>query len=280
MTSFGVVALWIARVVALSVLFVCGVYFFFPAQRIESEIMRALETQRFSITPGLHKTFLPGLGWERPVISSDKGALARCDRLRLHPCLLPLLSGRFVLNATALLGEGRLDADYGVTGKQALKLHIQGLGLGDIPFFKTVLGARAGGTLWSEGSFTRGTKGLNGELKLEVQHLDLSGVKLGAFPLPDVVNLHSQGMVRVTDDKARLESFTLQGDAVYMRLSGNLPIGPTAVNAPLDLVLEIMPKPAFLDSQKLVFLMLSKFMVSPGVYRVPVRGTLLAPEIL
>jgi hypothetical protein len=41
-----------------------------------------------------------------------------------------------------------------------------------------------------------------------------------------------------------------------------------------------MPKPEFIDKQKLVFLLLAKFMASPGVYRVPIRGTLLKPEIL
>jgi hypothetical protein len=45
-------------------------------------------------------------------------------------------------------------------------------------------------------------------------------------------------------------------------------------------VLEIMPKPDFLEKQKLVFLLLAKFTASPGVYRVPIKGTLLKPEIV
>jgi len=50
--------------------------------------------------------------------------------------------------------------------------------------------------------------------------------------------------------------------------------------AQLDLLLEIMPKPEFLEKQKLVFLLLARFMASPGVYRVPIKGTLLKPVIL
>jgi len=103
---------------------------------------------------------------------------------------------------------------------------------------------------------------------------------MGAFALPDADNLNSKGMIRIADGKARLESLTLQGEGVYMRLSGNLPMGVNADSAPLDLLLEIMPKPEFLDKQKLVFLLLAKFMTSPGVYRVPIKGTLLRPEIL
>jgi len=65
-----------------------------------------------------------------------------------------------------------------------------------------------------------------------------------------------------------------------MRLSGDLPTGANAGSAPLNLVLEIMPKADFLEKQKLVFMLLAKFMVSPGVYKLPIRGTLLKPEIL
>jgi len=95
-----------------------------------------------------------------------------------------------------------------------------------------------------------------------------------------VKGLNTQGIVRFTDNNARLESFTLQGDGIYMRLSGNLPGGANALTTPLDLVLEIMPKPEFLESQKLVFMLLTKFMVSPGNFRVPIRGTILKPEIV
>jgi hypothetical protein len=65
-----------------------------------------------------------------------------------------------------------------------------------------------------------------------------------------------------------------------MRLSGDIPGGANAVNAPLNLFLEIMPKPEFLEKQKLVFMLLARFMVSPGNYRVPIRGTVLNPVIL
>ena len=87
-------------------------------------------------------------------------------------------------------------------------------------------------------------------------------------------------MVRVSDGKARLESFTIEGDGLYMRLSGDVPSGADAASSPLNMTLEIMPKPEFLEKQKLVFMLLAKFMTAPGVYTVPIRGTLLKPTIL
>jgi type II secretion system protein N len=143
-----------------------------------------------------------------------------------------------------------------------------------------VLGAKAAGSLWSQGTLLRGAGGVSGDLKLEVKQLEFTGIKLGAFPLPDAANLKTQGMVRVGGGKARLESFTLEGDGIYMRLSGDIPSGASPAVTPLNMMLEIMPKPEFLEKQKLVFILLARFMVSPGVYKVPIRGTLLKPEIL
>ena len=255
-------------------------YLLFPMGRVNAVINQQLAAQGLTLTPGAHKTILPGLAWNDLLLSSDRGALLRCERLKLQLGLLSLLKGRVTVAAAASIGSGRLDLEYGVTGKKALELHADGISLAAVPFFKTVLGAKAGGSLWSEGSVTRGPQGLNGELKLEIRQLEFSGVKLGAFPLPDAANLRSQGMVRVTNGNARLESFTLQGEGIYMRLSGDIPSGANAANAPLNLVLEIMPKPEFLEKQKLVFMLLARFAASPGVYRLPIRGTLLKPEIL
>ena len=261
-------------------LFIVCIYLLIPMDRVNSAINQILATQGLKLSPGAGKTILPGVVWDNLQLSSDQGALISCERLKLQLRLLPLLTGQIALGATAYIGPGQVALEYGVTGKAAIKLQADGIGLADIPFFKTALGAKAGGNLWSEGSVARSPKGLNGDLKLEIRKLEFSGVKLGAFPLPDVTNLSTQGMVRVTNGAVRLESFTLQGEGIYMRLSGDLPSGEHAVNTPLNLSLEIMPKPDFLERQKLVFMLLAKFMVSPGVYRVPIKGTLLKPEIL
>jgi type II secretion system protein N len=261
-------------------LYLACIYLFLPTRQVNELISGMLADQGLSLSPEAHKTLLPGLAWRQPVLSSEQGPLLRFDRLAVRLRLLPLLTGRAVISLTSALGAGNLDLDYGINGSTALVLAADGMPLSDIPLFKTVLGATAGGSLWSEGRLSRKAGGLSGDLKLEVKQLAYSGVKLGAFPLPDAANLRCQGMVRVTDGRSRLESFTLQGDGIYMRLSGNLPGGANAVTSPINLTLEIMPKPEFMDKQKLVFLLLAKFAASPGVYKVPIRGTLLKPVIM
>ena len=267
-------------IIAWLFLFIVCVYLFFPIRRINAVIDRTLSTQDLSLTPAAHKTILPGLAWDTALLSSRQGPLFRFDHVSVRPLLLHLLSGRAVLGVEASLGAGRLNLEQRITGRQTVQLDVDKLPLGEMPFFRTVLGARAGGSLWSEGHVTRGPQGWSGELKLEISRLEFSGIKMGAFALPDADNLNSKGMIRITNGKARLESLNLQGEGVFMRLSGDLPLGVNTEATPLDLVLEIMPKPDFLEKQKLVFLLLAKFMASPGVYRVPIKGTLLKPEIL
>lgn len=262
------------------ILFFGFVYLFFPTERVDSAIERQLEPQGLKLSPGAHKTLLPGLAWNNLSLSSPQGLLLHCDRLKIRPLLLPLIAGRAVFSGSALVGKGSLNLRYALNGKEALDLSSSDINLSEIPFFKTILGAKTAGVLWSQGKLLRGSRGLNGDLKLEVRQLEFSGIRLGAFPLPDAAGLKTQGMIRVIDSRARLESFTLEGDGLYMRLSGDLPTGPNAGAAPLNLTLEIMPKADFLEKQKLVFMLLAKFMVSPGVYRLPIRGTLLKPEIM
>lgn len=269
-----------ALTAAVLALFAIFSYLLFPTARIDAVLAQTLSRQGLTVTPTAHKTLLPGLAWDNLVLSSEQGPLLSCQRLQVRALLLPLVTGRAVLAGKAAIGTGHLETRYALNGKAALDLAADGISLADIPFFKSVLGAKSSGSLWSQGKLQRGSKGLSGDLKLEIQQLAFSGVKLGAFPLPDVTGLKAQGMVKVTDGKARLESLTLEGDGVYMRLSGDIPSGADAAAMPLNMRLEIMPKPEFLEKQKLVFMLLARFMTAPGIYTVPIRGTLLKPVII
>ncbi len=269
-----------ALLATVLVLFVMFCYWLFPTGRIDSLIAQALAQQGLTLAPAVHKTVLPGLAWDNMVLSSEQGQLLSCGRLQVRVLLLPLFIGRAVVSGEATMGKGHLDVRYALNGKAAMDLDADGISLADIPFFKSVMGAKVAGNLWSRGTLQRGAQGLSGDLKLEIKQLELSGVKLGAFPLPDAANLKAQGIVRVSGGKARLESVTLEGEGIFMRISGDLPSGANAAVTPLNLGLQIMPKPEFMEKQKLVFMLLTKFMTSPGVYNVPIRGTLLKPEIL
>ncbi|WP_277059036.1 type II secretion system protein GspN, partial [Trichlorobacter lovleyi] len=96
-------------------------------------------------------------------------------------------------------------------------------------------------------------------------------------PLPDAPYDTIRGMIRLAGRQATIDSFTLQGRELYVRLKGEFPLTDPAGAAPLNLTLELMPKPELLDRQKLVFALLTKYLVTPGQYRLPIRGTLAKP---
>lgn len=263
-----------------SMLLVVFIYLFFPVAKLNSALNRFLAEQGLRLDPAASKALLPGLVWEQPVLSSEQGELLRMERLSVGLDLTALLTGRIKLKSAGSIGSGSVRIILGMNGSEALQMDSEGVELGNIPFFSSVLKARAAGRVWCQGGLQQTPKGLQGDIRLEVKQLAIRGAKLGAFALPDVSGLTTRGIVRFTGSNARLESFTLEGDGIYMRLSGNLPGGMNALNLPLELTLEIMPKPEFMESQKLIFMLLTKYMISPGNYRIPIRGNLLKPEIL
>lgn len=258
-------------------LFIAFSYLFFPVSRLNALMDSKLAEQGLLLSPGARKTFIPGLVWDKPLLASHNGSIFAPDVVNVHPDWLSLFTGTVAVSTNIVVNKGEIQLRYAMTGATLFETSINNLNLSDIEFFKSALNSDAGGMLWSEGKISRSKAGANGFVKLEIKNLSLRGVKLGAFPLPDVSGLTAQGMLAIAGGKGKLESFTLQGDGIYMRLSGDLPVSATS---PLAMKLEIMPKPEFLEKQKLVFMLLAKFAVTPGVYQIPIKGNLLKPEII
>ena len=152
--------------------------------------------------------------------------------------------------------------------------------LEQIPFFATATGAGVRGILTGKGEVAAlNERNLTGEIRTEITGAEINDVKIGGIPLPAASYQRIQGMLRIGAGKATLETLNLQGDSLYARLSGNSPLASPLGSSQLSLSLELMPKPEFLEKQKLIFLLLAKYLDSPGHYRIPVGGTLAAPAL-
>ena len=143
------------------------------------------------------------------------------------------------------------------------------------PSFKT---CPAPGSKGWRGSKGKG-KAASSELQLEIKGANVAEVKIGGMPLPDADYSTIQGMVRAGGGVLTLGSFTMEGEGLYVRLKGDLPLTTPPGAAPLNITLEMMPKPEFLEKQKFVFLLLTKYLTTPGRYEIPIRGTLANPLI-
>lgn len=252
-----------------------------PNDVIKGALVRAAANSGFVLDcTGFGKAFPLGVKARALELSSDQGALLQVRDARVALKFLPLLAGRVRVDCTGRIGGGEVAADIALGKAPGWELQARGVRLEDIPFFATVAGARVKGELRVNGSLAS-AKGQqpSGDLQLEIRSAELAGAKIGAMPLPDATYRDVQGALRIEKGRALLKSFTLNGDGIYVRLKGDMPISSPIGNSPLNLTLEMMPKPEFLERQKFVFLLLTKYQTSPGAYSVPIHGTLAHPAI-
>lgn len=253
---------------------------FTPNDAIKGALVRAAENAGYNLDcTGFGKRFPVGVKARTLELSSAKGSLVKLRDARLGLKLLPLLIGRIELSYSGSIGTGELAGDLTLGKNPGWSVQARGIRLEDIPFFTTVAGARVRGDLSLSGGL-KTRKGIaDGDLKLEVKKAELAGIKLGQMPLPDAAYKEIRGVLKIEKGRALLKSFTLDGDGIYVRLKGDATLATPPGNSPLNLTMEMMPKPAFLERQKFVFLLLTKYQSSPGAYIIPVRGTLAHPAI-
>jgi type II secretion system protein N len=254
--------------------------FFTSTEAIEALLLRIADNAGYSIEfTDFGKAFPIGLKASLLQLSNEKGALIKVRDARLRLQILPLLTGKVRISYHGMIGQGVLEGEIDRGKTKEWSVNCKGVRLEEIPFFNTAAGPMLKGELRLTGEMlTR--KGLDeGNLQLEVVGCVLTGVKIGEMPIPDAQYRRVRGAVSFEKGRAVLKSFTLEGDDIYMRLKGDSVLTEPIGRSPLNLTLEMMPKPSFLDRQKLVFLMLTKYQSSPGAFSIPIHGTLGNPSL-
>jgi type II secretion system protein N len=261
-------------------LFVICVILFIPTAELRKIAEQAFERAGCTFqAKEFGKAFPLGVRARNLEIADERGPLLRADSASIRLRLLPLLAGKVSFSYRATIGNGDVRGDFAPMPGGEAHVEISHVRLEDIPFFRTATGAGVKGDLQAQGSFRGKGNSTRGEARLEVKNVELAGVKISEMPLPDALYDTVRGALKVKNGKAVLESFTLQGEGLYVRLKGDFPTITPLGAAPLNLALELMPKSYFLERQKFVFLLLAKYLISPGVYKIPIRGTLAKPAI-
>ncbi len=266
---------------AAVVVFLFLTLFFTPNDAVKGVLVRAADNAGYSLNfSGFGKSFPLGFKSRELEVASAKGSLIRLRDARVHLELLPLLIGKLRVSYDAKVGAaGELAGEVNLGKDHGWSVQCKGVRLEEIPFFATVAGASVKGELSVNGKTVTPKGYPEGNLQLEVRGAELAGVKIGEMPLPDARYKQIRGALGIEYGRMALKSFTLEGDDIYVRLKGDSVLAVPVGNSPLNLVLEMMPKPAFLDRQKFVFLLLMKYQTSPGAFSVPIHGTLAHPAI-
>lgn len=253
---------------------------FIPTSEVEAVAQRTARQQGYVVRARhMGKAFPIGIKARGVEISDSRGSLLKLDTLSARIALLPLCIGRIVVCYHGEIGNGSVEGTFSPNRNPKLSLKVDGVQLQDIPLFETVCGARVSGELHTRAEFSPSDGIYGGEIRLWVKNAIMNGVKVSGMPLPDAAFETVQGKYTLKRGRGTLESLTLQGRGIYMRLSGDVPAASPPASAPLNLTLELMPKPEFLEGQKLVFLLLAKYLDTPGHYRIPIRGTPAKPVI-
>ena len=261
-------------------LFLLLTVFFIPNDAIKGLLVRAADQRGLTLSlSGLSKGFPLALTARGVEVSSAQGALVRLDRVRVGLEILPLFVGKARLAVRGALGSGEIAGTVDLARHPGFTVKADGIRLEDIPFFRTVAGARVKGELRLTGDIAGGKELPSGKFRLEVRNVELSGVKVGPMPLPDASYKDVRGALAIGKGRADLTSLTLDGDGIYLRLKGEATLANPIGDSPLNLTLEMMPSPAFLEKQKFVFLLLTKYQTTPGTYRIPIHGTLGHPAV-
>ncbi|WP_224984671.1 type II secretion system protein GspN [Geomonas agri] len=265
---------------AALMLFLLLTLLFTPNHAIKGVLVRAAENAGYTLDcTGFGKSFPLGIKAEQVELGSDKGALLKLSRVKVRLELLPLLTGKVRVAYRAGIGAGEAQGEIDLGKRKGWSMQCRGVRLEDIPFFTTVAEAKVRGELKLAGKMEANKTGGSGDLQLEVSAAEVAGVKIGSMPLPDAAYREVRGALKVEKGRAVLKSFTLNGDGIYVRLSGDTVLGNPVGASPLHLTMEMMPKPSFLERQKFVFLLLTKYQTSPGAFKIPISGTLAHPSM-
>jgi len=253
---------------------------FVPNDAIKGLLVRLADSRGYTLeVTGLRKSLLLGVKATEVELSSAKGPLLRLRDTRVGLEVLPLTLGKLRVSVDGMIGTGSVEGEVGIGKTSGWELHLKGVRLEEIPFFANVAGARIKGDLQVNGALASGKAGKTGDVQLQVRGAELASLKIGEMPLPDANYKEIRGALRIEGGRALLKSFTLEGDDVYMRLKGDVALSEPIGNSPLNLTLEMMPKQAFLDRQKFVFLLLMKYQTSPGAFSMPIHGSLAHPSL-
>ncbi len=161
------------------------------------------------------------------------------------------------------LSGGKVDGSIDLfRGGDRVSVAVRNAGLEGMPFFSQ-LGIRGNGVLSGDISI----KNAKGTATFSVADARFDQASIAGIAVPLNVFTSALGAMTVGSKTLRIQSFALEGEGIYARLSGDISAGR------MNLKMELMPEKNFKD-QNVVFIMIKKYEVSPGYYSIPLTGPL------
>jgi len=212
---------------------------------------------------GLQKGFFYSFKADRLTVQKAGRLLISIDDLSVK--INPFSFFRMKLSAgySGAAGGGSIRGAAEIFRKgNLIKLAVENAEIGELPFTSSAglegTGRLSGDLMLKDGS---------GELKFSLKEARLKSGAFSGITLPLDLFKEARGMLSITPGNIKVVSFTMEGEGIFARLSGDIR------GRDLDMKMELMPGSSFIEKNPLI-LLLGIYKVSPGYYSVPVRTTM------
>ncbi|MGW8272943.1 MAG: type II secretion system protein GspN [Thermodesulfovibrionales bacterium] len=249
---------------AFLVALVAGIWAYgIPDSYVEERIIGSAPSPLTVRIEGFRKTLLLGFAADALTLGARGSDMIRITGISGGLAPLTLLKGRVEIRFRGLSCGGS------VAGTMSLhRGGAEGAILIDDIHLSEVEGL-AGAGIQLKGSLSADAKfrGGSGSAQFTVQDLSAGVMNLAGIPVP-LQYFHSvRGAIEMPGKGAvSIKSVSLEGQGIYLRAKGNVTRGVG------DITIEIMPEESFAD--KTALMLLERYKVSEGYYRVPLRISL------
>lgn len=272
-------------------LFLITFFFVFPNSLIESWLESELNERTglvFSIE-GFQKVF--PLGFEmkkvKVIYAGDENPIFYINNMRVRFLPYSLFLGNIRINVYGDVGDGHISEDVIIKiGGITLNTAAENVGLKDIPYLNSI-GFYSGvvnghGQATISNGISQGIsqgKCIGGFIKADGKDIDISRLRIQGLIMPFEVIENMGVTAKMEECKLKLNGLWLEGKEFSARLQGIINVSSPFKSSPIDLTLEITPKPQLIKNDTLLFL-IKNYRKSINFYSIPLKGTIGNPVFI
>ncbi|MBI5675493.1 MAG: type II secretion system protein GspN [Nitrospirae bacterium] len=246
---------------AISLFVILSWFFAVPDDLLKKRIEDSISTAENSAVNASIDGFRKGIlfSFNADSLNLKRGDIPICNITDISGRINPfyLIKRQLSFSITGKLGEGDIEGSFRLPEGGNLKITNSDLKAID---YLSQIGLESSGYISSDILLNGGTANITFEIP------DMNIQNSGTLTLPFINSFHRmQGALSINEDTTKISSISLEGTKGYARLKGVIDKGV------MNLSLELMPSSKEVTPVELK--LIEKFMVSPGYYLIPLKGT-------
>jgi type II secretion system protein N len=214
----------------------------------------------------------------------ERSSVLKLREVRLRPSLIRLLTGRLAFRIKASLYGGKIKGRAG-RGKDTVDVSLdwKNIALAQLPLQAQLPEAELEGKLNGEMDLRLRVQGNrlvpgDGMLKAHLSGGSAKNLQFRGFPLPALGEVNGQGELTLGQNRATVESFSLNADLLSFSLEGKADLARRLTSSPLNLKGKIKLSGSLASQYQPMLGGLLRKQDKDGFYIFSIRGTLGSPR--